>query len=344
MSSPVDLSTDYLGFHLEHPVMPSASPLTGDIDTLHRLVEAGAPAVVLPSLFEEQVEHDALAVHMGLEVGAGIFAEAADGYFPELDGYNTGPDEYLELVTRAVDELDVPIIASLNGTSPGGWTRYSRMLGDAGANGLELNIYFMATDAGEGSFEVEARCLALVEEVKSAVDLPVAVKIGPYFSSVSAMARRFSEAGADGLVLFNRFYQPDIDLDTLSVAPNLVLSSPDELRLPLRWVAVLYGQVDLDLAATTGVHTATEVVKMILAGASVTMMASALLRRGPAALTDAVAGLRSWLSENEYESVAQARGSLSHKSAPDPGQYERANYMHTLVSYSAEWRARHSSG
>ncbi|MGA7271227.1 MAG: dihydroorotate dehydrogenase-like protein [Acidimicrobiia bacterium] len=341
MSSAVDVSTDYLGFRLDHPVMPSASPLTGDVDTLHRLVEAGAPAVVLPSLFEEQVEHDALAVHMGLEAGAGIFAEAAEGYFPELNDYNTGPDDYLELVTRAVDELDIPVIASLNGTSPGGWTRYARMLEDAGANGLELNIYFMATDPEEGSTGVEARCLSLVEEVKAAIALPVAVKIGPYFSSVSSMARRFAEAGADGLVLFNRFYQPDIDLDSLSVAPNLVLSSADELRLPLRWIAVLYGKVDLDLAATTGVHTATEVVKMVLAGANVTMMASALLRRGPVALTDAVAGLRSWLSENDYESVAQARGSLSYEAAPDPGQYERANYMHTLVSYSAEWRARH---
>lgn len=343
MTSNVDLSTHYLGFRLEHPVMPSASPLTGDIDTLHRLVEAGAPAVVLPSLFEEQVEHDALAVHLGLEVGSGIFAEAAEGYFPELDDYNTGPDDYLDLVTRAVDELDIPVIASLNGTSPGGWTRYARMLEQAGANALELNIYFMATDPEEGSADVEARCLSLVEEVKSAVAVPVAVKIGPYFSSVSAMARRFEEAGADGLVLFNRFYQPDIDLESLSVAPNLVLSTADELRLPLRWIGVLYGQVDLDLAATTGVHTATEVVKMVLAGASVTMMASALLRRGPGALTDAVTGLRSWLGENEYESVAQARGSLSLRAAPDPAQYERANYMHTLVSYSAEWRARHDA-
>jgi dihydroorotate dehydrogenase (fumarate) len=334
----VELTTDYLGFRLPHPVMPSASPLTGDIDTLHRLVEAGAPAVVLPSLFEEQVEHDALAVHQGLEFGAGYNAEAPEGYFPELDDYNAGPDDYLELVARAEDELDVPVIASLNGTSPGGWTHYARLLENVGADAIELNIYFMAADPSETSQQVEARCLALVETVKAAVELPVAVKIGPYFSSMAAMARRFEAAGADALVLFNRFYQPDIDLEGLAVSPHLVLSTPHEFRLPLRWIGILADVVAIDLAATTGIHTATEVIKAVLAGASVTMMASALLKRGPVALSEAVNGLQSWLADNGYESVEQARGSMSRRSSPDPDEYERANYMQTLVSYSTDWR------
>ena len=336
----VDLTTTYLGFHLAHPVMPSASPLTGDIDSLHALVEAGAPAVVLPSLFEEQVEHDMFAVHEGLDFGTGAHAEAAGGYFPDLDEYNTGADDYLNLVGAAARELKVPVIPSLNGASSGGWTRYARVLADAGADALELNIYFMATDPWEPGTEVENRCLGLVEQVKSVVEIPVAVKVGPYFSSMSDMARRLEEAGADGLVLFNRFYQPDIDLDNLTVSPSLVLSTTDEFRLPLRWIAVLSGEVELSLAATTGIHTSDEGVKMVLAGADVTMMASALLRGGPGTLTEAVDGLSTWLGENGYDSVDQAKGSFSRRSVPDPGQYERSNYMSTLVSYSADWRLR----
>jgi len=339
--SEVTLRTEYLGFRLAHPVVPSASPITGDIDSLHELVEAGAPAVVLPSLFEEQVEHDMMAVHAGLDFGAGAFAEAAGGYFPEMDEYNTGPDEYLTLARRAAFELNVPVIASLNGVSTGGWVRYAQTLADTGVDALELNINFMATDFNESSIEVEKRCLRLVSAVRKAVELPVAVKIGPYFSAMVSMARRFEEAGADSLVLFNRFYQPDIDLEDLSVKPNLRLSTPDEVRLPLRWIAVLYGNIDLDLAATTGVHTYEEVVKLILAGADVTMMAASILRHGPKALTGAVTGLETWLSDRGYSSVAQAKGSLSRRAAPDPGQYERANYMQTLLSYSADWRATH---
>lgn len=334
-----DLATSYLGFPLDHPVVPSASPFTGDIDSLHRLVEAGAAAVVLPSLFEEQVEHDALAIHHGLDYGAGAFAEAPDGYFPELDNYNTGADDYLDLVQRAVSEIDVPVIASVNGATPGGWTRYARRLDEAGVDAIELNIYFMATDPWEESGDVERRCLALVEDVRAAVEIPIAVKLSPYFSSVPSMARRFAGAGADALVLFNRFYQPDIDLETLEVTPNLALSTPDELRLPLRWIAVLSGNVNLDLAATTGIHEASDVVKAVLVGADVTMMASALLRHGPEALTAAVRGLDDWLTQRGYESLQQAKGSLSRRSVPDPGSYERANYMQTLVSYSADWKA-----
>jgi dihydroorotate dehydrogenase (fumarate) len=344
MSATPDLSTEYLGFTLAHPVVPSSSPLTGDLGTLHELVEKGAPAVVLPSLFEEQIELETLAFHFGLEFGAGANPEAAAGYLPELHDYNTGPHEYLRLVRDASSQLGVPVIASLNGASPGGWTRYAQMLEDAGASAIELNLYFMATDPEESSTEVEARCLTLVEAVKCVVGVPVAVKLSPYFSSMTSMARRLASVGADALVLFNRFYQPDIDLETLAVAPRLVLSSPDEARLALRWIAILHGQVDTQLAATGGIHGWTEVAKMILAGADVTMMASSLLRRGPTALTEAVEGLRNWLAANGYESVRQAQGSLSRGSAPDPGQYARANYMTTLVSYSSDWRQARRNG
>lgn len=343
MNTTPDLTTEYLGFTLAHPVVPSSSPLTGDLDTLHELVEAGAPAVVLPSLFEEQIELETLAFHFGLEFGAGANPEAATGYLPELHEYNTGPHEYLRLVRDASGELGVPVIGSLNGVSPGGWTRYAQMLEDAGASAVELNLYFMATDLDESSTDVEARCLTLVEAVKWVVGIPVAVKLSPYFSSMTSMSERLASVGADALVLFNRFYQPDIDLETLTVAPRLVLSSPDEARLALRWIAILHGQVDTQLAATGGIHGWTEVAKMILAGADVTMMASALLRRGPQALGEAVDGLRDWLAINEYDSVRQARGSLSRGSAPDPDQYARANYMATLVSYSSDWRhGRHT--
>lgn len=337
MTAP-DLSTRYLGFDLAHPIVPSSSPLTGDIDTLHALVEAGAPAVVLPSLFEEQIELETLAYHFGLEFGAGAHPEAAAGYLPELAEYNTGPHEYLELIRRASAELGVPVVASLNGATPGGWTRYAAMLEEAGAGAIELNLYFMAADASESSAEVEARCLTLLEAVKWVVSIPVSVKLSPYFSSLAAMAHRFDDAGADGLVLFNRFYQPDIDLETLAVKPRLVLSTPDEARLALRWIAILSPSVDCDLAATGGVHSWAEATKLVLAGADVTMMASALLRQGPTALTAAVDGLRTWLAEHGYVSVEQAKGSLDRLSAPQPDQYERANYMSTLVTYSMDWR------
>ena len=333
-----DLSTRYLGFDLPHPVVPSSSPLTGDIDTLHALVDAGAPAVVLPSLFEEQIELETLAYHFGLEFGSGSHPEAVTGYLPELTEYNTGPHRYLELVRRSSGELGIPVIASLNGASPGGWTRYAGMIEEAGASAIELNLYFMAADATESSAEVEARCLTLLEAVKWVVSIPVAVKISPFFSSMASMAQRFDDAGADALVMFNRFYQPDIDLETLEVRPRLVLSTPEEARLALRWVALLAGSVECDLAATSGVHSWEQVAKLVLAGADVTMMASALLRQGPSALTAAVDGLRAWLVNNGYSSVKQAKGSLSRRTAPEPDQFERANYMNTLTTYSSDWR------
>jgi dihydroorotate dehydrogenase (fumarate) len=317
--------------------MPSASPLTGDIDHIHALVEAGAPALVLPSLFEEQIEHDEMALHFALEMGADGFAEIPEGFFPHLDDYNTGPEDYLDLIRRAKDEVQVPVIASLNGVSAGGWTLYAQILADQGIDALELNIYRIAADQRTTSAEVEQSYLDLVETVKKSIEIPLAIKVGPYFSSMADMARRFDEAGVDALVIFNRFYQPDIDLNTLGVTPNLVLSDPAELRLVLRWLAILHGRIDCDLAATSGIHEAEEAIKAILAGATVTMMASALLRHGAARLGEVRDGLAAWLTENDYESVSQARGSLSYQAVPDPEVFERTGYMQTLTSYVPTW-------
>ncbi len=333
----VDMSTTYLGLDLPSPVMPSASPLTGDIDHILSLVAAGAPAIVLPSLFEEQIDHDAMAVHFSIEMGADGFGEAPEGFFPELDDYNTGPEDYLDLIRRAKAEAGVPIIASLNGVSTGGWTLYAQILADQGIDALELNVYRLPADFSQTSADVEQSYVDLVEQVKGSVDLPLAVKVGPYFSSIPDMARRLHEAGADALVMFNRFYQPDIDLTTLGVVPNLVLSDPVELRLVLRWMAILYGRVDCDMAATSGVHTSEDAVKAVLTGANVTMMASALLRHGPTRLTAVRDGLEAWLTDNGYDSVAQARGSLSYQSVADPEVFERTGYMKTLTSYVPSW-------
>lgn len=333
----VDMSTTYLGLDLDHPVMPSASPLTGDIDRIHALVEAGAPALVLPSLFEEQIEHDEMAVHFSLEMGADGFGEIADGFFPKLPDYKTGPEDYLALIRRAKAEISVPVIGSLNGDSPGGWTLYAQILADQGIDALELNVYKIAADSRMTSDDVESTYVSLVESVRKSIDLPLAVKIGPYFSSMPAMARKLSDAGADALVMFNRFYQPDIDLQTLGVKPNVVLSDPVELRLVLRWLAILYDGIDCQMAATSGIHTAEDAIKALLAGATVTNMASALLRHGPSRLTQVRDGMRRWLEENGYESVDQARGSLSYTSVPDPGVFERTSYMKTLTSYVPTW-------
>ena len=333
----VDMSTTYLGLNLAHPVMPSASPLTGDIDRIHALVEAGAPALVLPSLFEEQIEHDEMAIHFSLEMGADGFAEIPDGFYPQLDDYNTGPEDYLDLVRRAKAEVSVPVIASLNGASPGGWTLYAQILADQGIDALELNVYKIAADSRMTSDDVEDTYISLVESVRKSIDLPLAVKIGPYFSSMPSMARKLSDAGADALVMFNRFYQPDIDLETLGVKPNVVLSDPVELRLVLRWLAILYDGVDCEMAATSGIHGPEDAIKALLAGATVTTMASALLRHGPSRLTYVRDGMEKWLDEHGYSSVDQARGSLSYTSVPDPGVFERTSYMKTLTSYVPTW-------
>lgn len=329
----MNLATTYLGLELENPIVPSASPMTREVESLERLEAAGASAVVLPSLFEEQIEHETMALHAALNYGAEISAESTGGYFPEMDDYNTGAGQYLSKLKAAKAALSIPVIASLNGTTPGGWTLYARVLEEAGADALELNIYIIAADPHEPGSQVEDEYLRLVEAVRRSVDIPLAVKIGPYFSSVGNMGSRLVAAGADGLVLFNRFYQPDIDLELLSVEPNLVLSSSAEMRLVLRWMAILHGRIDTSLAATTGVHTVEDVVKLVLAGADVTMLASALLRYGPALVTNLVEGLGGWLADRGYDSLEQAKGSLSQLSSPDPKAFERANYMRTLVEY-----------
>lgn len=337
MTPQFDMRTKYLGLELAHPIVASSSPLTGDLDHLHALAEAGAAAVVLPSLFEEQVTHEALALHRSLDQGSGASPEATTGYFPEMDSYNTGAASYLDLLEAAKQQLSIPVLASLNGSSAGGWTLYAKILADRGADALELNIYHIAGDPKVTGAGVEATYLRLVESVRNAIDIPLAVKIGPYFSSLGSFAHRLSGAGADALVLFNRFYQPDIDVETLSVRPDLDLSTSADLRLPLRWIGMLAGRVDCDLAATSGVHDHLDVVKMLFAGADVTMMASALLRHGPAHLSATLTAASEWFRAHDYRSVSQARGSMSQAHVSDPAGYERSNYMRTITSYSPDW-------
>ena len=324
------LRTRYLGLELRTPVVASSSPLGWDLEQLKRLEKAGAGAVVLPSLFEEQIERDALAVHARLEAWAEGNPEAAS-YFPELDDYRTGPDAYLEHVAAAKAALSIPVVASLNGSSLGGWTRYARLIAEAGADALELNTYAVEASPDTTSHEVESREFALVREVRRTIDIPLAVKVGPYFSAFAHTARELARAGADGLVLFNRFLQPDIDPETLAVVPSIHLSSREELRLALRWVAILRGRVHVSLAATGGIHDPEDLVKALLVGADVGQIASVLLLRGPDAIRDLVGGLAAWLEEHEYESVRQLKGSMSQAACPDPTAFERASYMRALV-------------
>jgi dihydroorotate dehydrogenase (fumarate) len=332
----VDLRTRYLGLDLQHPIVASASPLTGSVDSLKRLQAAGVAAVVLPSLFEEQIEHEEMATHNLMLQGAELSPEA-HGFFPEMQNYVTGPDQYLTLIADAKKALSVPVIASLNGYTPGGWTGIARKFEDAGADAIELNVYFLATSLDDTSATVEQRYVELVESVTRQVGIPVAVKVAPYFSAMANMAARLTKAGAAGLVLFNRFLQPDIDLEELEVSPRLVLSTSDELRLALRWIAILRGRVGASLAATGGAHTPEDVLKLLLAGADCVMLASSLLTRGPGHVGSLVRGLRDWMTEREYSSVEQMKGSLSQQSCPDPGAFERANYMKALKSYSSEF-------
>jgi dihydroorotate dehydrogenase (fumarate) len=335
----VDLRTRYLGLELRNPVVPSASTLSSRFETLERLQDAGASAIVMQSLFEEQIEHEELAVHRFIEAGVDFTAEAAS-YFPELDEYNTGPDEYLRHLERTKHDLEIPVIGSLNGASAGGWVRYAKLIQEAGADALELNIYLVAADPETTPQEIEQRYLDLVAAVRASVSIPLAVKVGPYFSAFANMARRLVAAGADGLVLFNRFLQPDIDLDTLEVDPTLHLSTSEELRLPLRWIAILRDRVGCSLAATSGVHTWEDATKLVLAGADVTMMASALFRNGPEHLGGVLDGLREWLDEHGYGSLEQAKGSVSQAASPNPGAFERSNYMKAVTSYTSgyDWR------
>jgi len=330
-----DLRSRYLSLELKNPIVAAASPLTKSLDSLKRLEDAGVAAVVLPSLFEEQIEHEEMATHNLMLSGAELSPEAR-GFFPEMQNYNTGPDNYLKLIGEAKRALAVPVIPSLNGYTPGGWTHIAKQFEQAGADAIELNIYFLATDLEHTSTEIEKRYIDLVASVRSMVSIPVAVKVSPYFSAMANMAARLVAAGAAGLVLFNRFLQPDILLDELEVAPHLMLSTSDELRLALRWIAILRGRIQASLAATGGAHTAADVLKLLLAGADCVMVASSLLRKGPNHIATLVSGVENWMTEREYASVEQMKGSLSQLSCPDPAAFERANYMKALTSYSGD--------
>lgn len=331
----MDLSTKYLGLSLKNPIVPSASPLSENIDTMRRMEDAGAAAIVMHSLFEEQITAESRELDHYLSYGSESFAEALS-YFPETDDYQVGTETYLEHIRQAKESLKIPIIGSLNGVSSGGWTEYATKIEEAGADALELNIYYIPTDPGMGGEDVEEMYVEVVKEVTSRVDMPVSVKLSPYFSAPANMAVRLANAGAKGLVLFNRFYQPDIDLENLQVAPHLILSNSFDLRLPMRWIAILYDQVPLDFALTSGVHTHEDVLKGLMAGANITMMASELLMNGIGRVTEILADLSSWMDEHEYLSVEQLRGSMSQANVGEPAAFERANYMKVLQSWKPD--------
>ena len=328
----MDLSTHYLDLHLKNPLVPSASPLSRDLKTLKQLEEAGASAVVLYSLFEEEIFLEDQALDDTLSSGSEAFAEALS-YLPEAIFYQTGPDSYLEHVRQAREALSIPVIGSLNGISPGGWLRYAKEIETAGADALELNMYYLPTDPHLPGSVVEDMYIELLLELRRQITLPIAVKLGPFFSSLPHMARRLVGAGSQGLVLFNRFYQPDIDVENLQAEPSLDLSTSAELRLPLRWVALMYDRVETDFAISTGVHTAEDVVKGLMSGASVTMMASELLLNGVHRLEQILRDLEIWLEVHEYESVTQLIGSMSVAHSGQPAAFERANYMRVLRSF-----------
>jgi len=328
----MDLSTEYMGLKLKNPIVPSSSPLSHSVASIRHLEDAGASAVVMYSLFEEQITLESFYLDYYLSHGTDSYAESLN-YFPEMKGYNVGPDEYLDLIREAKQAVEIPIIGSLNGISTGGWIDYACLIEEAGADALELNVYYIPTSTYMTGAEVEYLYLDILTDVKKVVSIPVAMKLSPYFSSTAHMANQLAEKGADALVLFNRFYQPDFDLEKLEVVPRLVLSDSDELRLPLCWVAILFGRLDLDLAITSGVHNYRDVLKSLMAGAKVAMMASELLKNGPHRIVEILVELQQWMQDNEYESVGQMIGSLSQKNVAEPAAFERANYMKMLASY-----------
>lgn len=328
----MDLKTKYLGLELENPIVPSAGPLSKDLDSLKQMEDAGAAAVVLYSLFEEQIEHEALEFYHHTTTTADSYAEATS-YFVDSLEYKAGPEQYLEHIRKAKEALKIPVIASLNGKSVGGWVDYAKKIEQAGADALELNIYRLAADLNVTGAEIEKSYLEIVRSVRAEVNIPIAVKLGPFFSSIANMAKEIEAAGADGLVMFNRFYQPDIDLETLEVVPNVLLSTPMAMRLPLRWIAILYGRLKADLAATSGIYNEKDVIKMVMAGAQVTQVLSCLLKFGVGHIGDMLTRLKYWMEANEYESLTQMRGSMSYNKVADPAQFERANYMKVLHSY-----------
>ena len=328
----MNLTTTYMGLKLASPLVVSASPLSMDLATIRKVEDCGAGAVVLASLFEEQISHEAEELDFYLQYGADRWAESLT-FFPREKEYKLGPEEYLEYIAKAKKAVDIPIIGSLNGISAGGWTTYARKMQEAGADAVELNVYYIPTDPNVTSQRVEEVYLDVLRAVKQNVSIPMAMKLSPYFSSMAAMATRLDAAGANALVLFNRFYQPDIDVDNLEVRPSLKLSTQFESRLPLRWIAILFGKIKASLAATTGIHTAHDVAKMIMAGADVTMLCSALLERGIGHLSRVRAGLVEIMQQKEYNSIAAMHGVMSQRTCPEPAAFERANYMKTLQSY-----------
>jgi dihydroorotate dehydrogenase (fumarate) len=334
----MDLTTKYLGMTLKHPLVPSASPLSETLDGIRQMEDDGAAAVVMYSLFEEQINAESHHLDHYLSYGTDSFAEALN-YFPAMETFKVGPDEYLNLINRAKQSTEIPIIGSLNGVSSGGWIEYATRIQEAGADALELNIYYIPTDIGLPGSEVEQMYVDVVQDVKRAVSIPIAVKVSPYFSSTANMAAKLVEAGVDGLVLFNRFYQPDFDLEELEVVPKVSLSSPatpHALRLPLRWIAILYGQLQTDFALTSGVHSHVDVLKGLMAGANVTMLASELLRNGTGRISEILEDMKLWMEEYEYESVEQMQGSMSQQNVAEPAAFERANYMRVLQSWRAD--------
>jgi dihydroorotate dehydrogenase (fumarate) len=332
----MDLTTTYMGMALKHPIVASASPLSASVANIKRMEDAGAAAVVMFSLFEEQLRHESAALEHLMTAGTESFAESLS-YFPEVDDYTVGPDSYLDLLLEASQAVDIPIIGSLNGITNAGWIEYAQLMQQAGAKGIELNIYYIPADLTTSGRDVEQRYVDIVKAVKASVTVPVAVKLSPFFSAIGSMAKALDDAGADGLVLFNRFYQPDFDLDTLEVAPNLHLSTADEIRLPLLWLAVLHGRLRASLGATRGVHTPIEVVKYLMAGADAVMTTSALLKNGIDYLTTLRDGLSAWMEVHGYASVSQMKGSMSQRNVADPTAFERANYIKTLESYKSEY-------
>ena len=330
----MNLATTYLGFKLRTPLVPSASPLSEKIDNIKRMEDAGAPAIVFHSLFEEQVRHDRRELQFYLDQGTESYAESLT-YFPEHAEFKVGPEAYLEHIAQAKAAVHIPIIGSLNGTSFGGWMKYARQIEQAGADALELNIYNVPSDPERRAEEIEDDYLSIIASIKAQINIPVAVKLSPFFTNFAHFARRVDRNGANALVLFNRFYQPDIELETLEISPNILLSTPMAMRLPMRWIAMLYGRIGANLAATSGIHRATDALKMLMAGADVTMLCSVLLRRGIQHLAVLEREMREWLEEHEYESVEQLKGSMSQKNCPDPSAFERAQYMRALATYPA---------
>ena len=330
----MDLSTTYLGLKLKNPLVVSASPLSYSIDNFKRLEDAGVSAIVNHSLFEEQITHEYLEMNHYLNLGAESSAESLS-YVPTYFSFNLDSEEHLSHLYKAKKAVSIPIIGSLNATSDGGWVTYAKQMQQTGIDALELNVYYLAADAAIDGRNVEQMYLDILEGIKANVSIPVAVKLSPYFSALANMAKRLEESGANGLVLFNRFYQPDIDLENLNVVPNVLLSTPQDMRLPLRWIAMLYGKVNTSLAASDGIHTAEDVIKMVMAGADITMLCSVLLKNGTKQVGTILTGIEEWMNSHEYESIVQMRGSMSQKSCANPQAFERANYMKVLQSFSS---------